>query len=382
MAISYKINEYVPREAHVTAVLETLRRGQLTEGERVAEFEAAWAKRIGSSCCVAFSSGTAALLASMFVLRERNASGATTVAMNALSYPAAVNVATLLDLDTVFLDTDWTLFGNIAPAEFEQVTDSAKVDVLVIAHLFGRSNDMDEIMTIAARRDCVVVEDAAQSAGGRRSSRQLGSWARIAVYSFNAGHQLRAGEMGAVTCEDTELAAALRRFKNNGREVGSRWTDTFRVSSVGLNLKTSEISASLALSELPFLEESRLRRLKNVRQLSQALQPVAHAIRWADFDDESNPFAFPIICKNRTQRDELGQRLLEASIEVRPMFSCLPALPALRMASNARKHVWRAAAIAECGLYIGCHEYLSDADIDFVSRVLVREAPESISEKR
>jgi len=53
-------------EADIQAVVEVLRSDWLTTGPKVAEYEAAFAARVGADCAIAVNSGTAALHAAVY----------------------------------------------------------------------------------------------------------------------------------------------------------------------------------------------------------------------------------------------------------------------------------------------------------------------------
>jgi dTDP-4-amino-4,6-dideoxygalactose transaminase len=70
---------------------------------------------------------------------------------------------------------------------------------LVVAHLFGRVVDVSIASELAKRYGAVLVEDAAQGAGGSRNGIPAGKLADISVLSFGRGKGLNAGGGGALS---------------------------------------------------------------------------------------------------------------------------------------------------------------------------------------
>src|SRR5262249_57443561 len=101
------------------------------------------------------------------------------------------------------------------------------VTAVVPVHLYGQMADMDPIIALAEQYGLIVVEDASQAHGAEYLSRELakeygwrraGSIGRAAAFSFYPGKNLGAcGEAGAVTTNDSEIAAKVRMFRDHGQ---------------------------------------------------------------------------------------------------------------------------------------------------------------------
>jgi dTDP-4-amino-4,6-dideoxygalactose transaminase len=86
---------------------------------------------------------------------------------------------------------------------------------------------MDPILALAEQYGLIVVEDACQAHGAEYLSRELnrgygwrkaGSMGRAAAFSFYPGKNLGAcGEAGAVTTNDSEVAAKVRMLRDHGQ---------------------------------------------------------------------------------------------------------------------------------------------------------------------
>ena len=77
---------------------------------------------------------------------------------------------------------------------------------------------MDELITIAADHDLIVVEDSAQGLGSRFRGRMCGTFDSAGVYSFYPAKVLGAlGDAGAVVTNDDALAQDIRERCDHGR---------------------------------------------------------------------------------------------------------------------------------------------------------------------
>jgi hypothetical protein len=69
---------------------------------------------------------------------------------------------------------------------------------LVVAHLYGVPVDLDASRELADEYGAVLIEDAAQGAGGSWRSKPLGSWGDLGVLSFGRGKGRTGGGGGAL----------------------------------------------------------------------------------------------------------------------------------------------------------------------------------------
>jgi dTDP-4-amino-4,6-dideoxygalactose transaminase len=95
----------------------------------------------------------------------------------------------LYDTDPATLQPDWESVAQCL---------ANGASILVVAHLYGRLVDVPLAIALARETGAIVIEDAAQGAGGRLNDRRAGSLAPISVLSFGRGKGINAGGGGAV----------------------------------------------------------------------------------------------------------------------------------------------------------------------------------------
>src|SRR5258706_13299414 len=97
---------------------------------------------------------------------------------------------------------------------------------IVPVHFAGQPSDLDPIVSIASRRGCAVIEDAAHAAGTEYKGRRIGSFPTTSVFSFHPNKNMTTGEGGMVVTEDEGVfeRASLLKFHGMDREAWKRFS--------------------------------------------------------------------------------------------------------------------------------------------------------------
>ena len=183
-------------------------------GPSVREFEEAFARYCGTAHCAGVNSGTGALV---LALRALEIGPGDEVVTAANTFVATVAAIAHTGAHPVLVDIDprtRTIDPRLLPMAL-----SRRTRAVIPVHLYGRPADMEAIMRLAEKYEVSVVEDAAQAHGARYRGRRIGSFGRLAAFSFYPGKNLGAyGEAGAVTTDDPELDRRLRMLRDHGSE--------------------------------------------------------------------------------------------------------------------------------------------------------------------
>jgi len=110
-------------------------------------------------------------------------------------------------------DIDETTFGMDVERLGKSITE--KTLCVIPTHLFGIPGDIETISEVCRDRKVPVVEDAAQSMGGRHRGRYLGTFGDAGFFSLGRGKNLTCGTGGIVLTDSDELSREI------GREYGS-----------------------------------------------------------------------------------------------------------------------------------------------------------------
>jgi len=108
--------------------------------------------------------------------------------------------------------------------------------------------EMDEIRSIAAKRNINIIEDAAQAIGSTYKNKKAGAFGVAACYSFFPSKNLGAyGDGGFVTTNDDRLADLIRRLRVHGAQP------KYFHSTVGYNSRLDTIQAAVLKVKLKYL---------------------------------------------------------------------------------------------------------------------------------
>ena len=265
-------------EDDIRAVVETLRSDWLTTGPKVAEFEEAFAARVGAKHAVAFSSGTAALHGAAFAAGLKPGDEAIT---SPLTFAATANCVLYQGARPIFADVCPDTL-NLDP---ERITErvSPKTRAILPVDYAGHPADLDPVLDIAERHGLTVVEDACHALGAEYRERRVGSIAHLTVFSFHPVKHLTTGEGGMVTTSSAAHAEALRRFRNHGissdalqRQTAGQWH--YEMVLLGYNYRLTDVACALGLSQLKKLEANLARRRQIASLYAAAFRKVPSVI--------------------------------------------------------------------------------------------------------
>jgi len=139
---------------------------------------------------------------------------------------------------------------------------------------------------------------------------------------------------------------------------------------IGYNFKTMEFQAALGVLQLDKFHQIMARRQEIVRYYNQHLAQFGDILSLPLYSDDISYLAYPLIVKKDApiDRARLRQRLSEKGVESRPLFGCIPnrQLAYLEYSFTYENMLPNADFLGDNGFYIGCHQYLTDADLEHV----------------
>jgi len=290
----------VIEEDDVAAVAEALHGDLLTTGPYVERFEKKLAETVGARFAAACSNGTTALY---MAARALDLGPGNAVVVPAITFLATASAPHLAGASIVFADIDPET-GLMGARDLEEALARApggSADAVFNVHFAGQCGEIFEIAALARDRGMKIVEDAAHALGAA-STTPSGSVATVGAnvtsdlttFSFHPVKTIAMGEGGAVTANDPELAAKLKRLRNHGtvREPGDFvHTDAaFDVQGVpnpwyyelfepSFNFRLPDINCALGLSQLGKLGRFVARRRALALAYDAALAPLAPLVK-------------------------------------------------------------------------------------------------------
>ena len=287
--------------------------GWYLQGKENEAFEKHYAEYIGTDYCIGCANGLDALI---WIFRAYIELGVMQPG-DEVVVPANTYIATILGITE----------NGLKPVLVEPRKETLEIDdelieqritprtkAICIVHLYGRCAMTDKIAELCKKYNLKLVEDNAQAHGcyyrqptGDRLI-HTGSIGDAAGHSFYPGKNLGAlGDAGAVTTNNSELAAAVRALAN----YGSQKKYVFKYA--GRNSRLDEIQAAILDVKLRYLDEDIKRRQEVAayyyEHISNPLIELPERL-----DDAQNVYhLFPIIVKDG-KRDALHDYLAEQEI--------------------------------------------------------------------
>ena len=262
-------NPYGPEEA--AAAQKVIASGVLSKflgtwhedfygGEKVREFERAWAQYFQVSHAVTVNSATSGLIAAVGALGVEPGDEIVVTPWTMCATATAILVWNAIP---VFADIEPETF-NLAPKSLEaKITPRTRA--VLVADIFGHAADLDAIMALAQKYGLKVIEDAAQAPAALYHGRYVGTIADIGVFSLNYHKHIHTGEWGVCVTHDPVLAERMQLIRNHGEAVVAGKGVTDLTNIVGFNFRLGEIEAAMGIEQL-----KKLKRLTDAKSRAGA----------------------------------------------------------------------------------------------------------------
>jgi dTDP-4-amino-4,6-dideoxygalactose transaminase len=289
------ITPHIELEQELTEVFQrALRTAGFIGGPMVEEFENAFAEFCTTAHAVAVNSGTDALRFALMAAGVKPGEVVVTVPHTFIATTEAISQAGAFP---EFVDIDERTYNMDSEKLRDYLKNKCRVDesgkviskrsgrpvtAVVPVHLYGQMADMDPIIALSEQYGLIVVEDACQAHGAEYLSRELnhgygwrkaGSMGRAAAFSFYPGKNLGAcGEAGAVTTNDTEIAAKVRMLRDHGQER------KYYHEVEGYNGRLDAIQAGILHLKLNYLSKWNDRRGECAAEYNRLLAAVATSL--------------------------------------------------------------------------------------------------------
>jgi dTDP-4-amino-4,6-dideoxygalactose transaminase len=227
------------------AIDEVRRRSAFIGGDACRKFEEEFARfcGVGASCGVA--SGTDAVY---LALRGLGIGPGDEVITTPFTFVATAEAISRVGARIVFADIKLGTY-NIDPSAVEAAVTS-RTRALLPVHLYGLPAEMEALASTAARSDSIVVEDAAQAHGAAIGTKRVGTFGRVACFSFFPSKNLGAmGDAGAIVSNDNEVIDRIRRLADHGSRA------KYMHEMEGISSRLDGLQAAILSVKLPHVEK-------------------------------------------------------------------------------------------------------------------------------
>jgi dTDP-4-amino-4,6-dideoxygalactose transaminase len=276
------------------------------EGPAGEKFEALAREKFGVEYARGVSSGTAALHSAFVAVGVGPGAEVIVPAIGFLATAAAVAHS---GGTPVFCDVDESL--HMDPVRIEPLITERTVAVAP-THVMGGICDVGGVVEVAHKHGLKVVEDCAQSPGGRYRGRYVGTIGDIGCFSISSYKIIGAGEAGLVLTDDERLFERASQLA----ECGGLWRPNRFAPPryegelfVGTNYRMSELEAAVDVVQLGKLDEVVRRyhgvKMRILRQLQRFREIVPQRLNDVEGEVGQMLRFFPATV-------ELGQKIAAA----------------------------------------------------------------------
>ncbi len=323
-------------------------------GRPVAEFEAAYAADYGVKHCVAVANGTDAIYVALKMLGIGPGDEVITTAHSWISTSETISQA---GAKPVFIDVDE--YFAIDAKQIERAI-TPRTRAIIPVHLFGQPADMDAIMDIAQRHNLIVLEDCAQAHYATWKGKRVGTFGRVATFSFYPGKNLGAyGDAGAILTNDGELASRMRMYANHGA------LKKHDHKMEGINSRLDGLQAAILTAKLAYIHDW-TRARQRVASWYDRLLADAKGIECPKVRANAQHVYHLYVVKVE-RREAIMQGLLQAGIQTAVHYPVpLPMMPAYEYLKYSAAQFPAAVHNASRILSLPIYPELTERQVEFV----------------
>lgn len=244
-----RINWYEPRfdEEDIRAISEVIMSGFINEGQKTKELEEVFKRYLGVKHAIFTTSATAGLFlaikADSIIRKKENFE----VIIPDLTMIATATAVEWAGGKPILVDIERDR-GNIDCSLIEEAINMNTTAIIPV-HILGRGADIDKLTEIAERNNLTIIEDAAGALGSKNGNKFLGTFGKVGCYSLQSNKIISCGQGGIIVTDDDEYYEVMKRLKDFGR-----FNKEFLHEKIGYNLKMTDLSASIVISQFEKLE--------------------------------------------------------------------------------------------------------------------------------
>ena len=320
----------------------------LTTGRFAAQFEAQFARYVGSRSAALVNSGSSANLVALSSLTspklgDRRLRPGDEVITVASGFPTTLNPILQNRLVPVFVDIDRRTY-QVDATQLEGAR-SERTRAVMLAHTLGNPFDVGAVRNFVRKHNLWLIEDCCDALGALYNGEKCGTFGDLATYSFYPAHHITMGEGGCVVTNRAGLKPLVESFRDWGRDC---WCDPgkentcgkrfdwqlgelprgfdhkYIYSHIGYNLKATDMQAAVGVAQLQKLPSFVAARRHNFRVLYDGLKDLEGFLVLPEPTPHSEPswFGFPIAVRPEApfSREELVRHLESKKIATRLLF--------------------------------------------------------------
>ncbi len=296
----------------------------------IEKFEELFRRHLGVKYCIATSSCTGAL---HLGLAAAGIKPGDEVILADINWIASAAPVTYLGATPVFVDIlrdSWC----IDPEKIEAVVTS-RTKAIIAVHLYGNLCKMDDLRRIAAEKNLLLIEDAAEAIGSVYKGKNAGTMGNFATFSFHGTKTVTTGEGGMFVTNDEDLFNKVLALNNHGRKRDCK--RQFWPEMIGFKYKISNLQAAVGCAQMERIDELINRKRDIFFRYRSMLSGIDGIYMNPEEEGTVNGYWMPTVVferPGRFDRDELLRLFAGNSIDARVFFYPLSSLPMFQTCSE------------------------------------------------
>ncbi len=281
---------------------------------RVLEFEGEFRKYMGCSYALGVASGSAALRVALAALGMKRGDEIVTQ-----SFTFVATVEAILEAGGVPIIAEVDKSLNLDPKDLEaKISD--KTRAIIPVHMLGVPARMDEIMSVARKKNIPVLEDSCQACGSSYRGKKTGAMGALGTYSFDYVKTLTTGEGGMVVTNDKRLYDLSNYYHDHGHEHNPelpRGEDSHSIT--GFNYRMNEIQGAMGKVQLDRLDFVLAEQRRHKAEIKKAIGEI-RGIEFRELPDPAGDggdtlaFFLPDAQKARAFNESLAKGEIDTKI--------------------------------------------------------------------
>lgn len=356
---------------------------RLTKSIETSIFEKQFSNWIGSKYSLFVNSGSSANLLMIYSLIELDRLRNKRAIAPAVSWATTISPLLQFSFDTVLCDCDSNNLG-LDLNHLEELIQKHDPSLLILVHVLGHANSMDEIRDLCSRNDVIILEDTCEALGSSYNQENLGTIGTAGSFSFYYGHHISTIEGGMVVTDDNELYQIMLSLRSHGwsRDLDpakkkqledihqiDEFQKLYTFYNAGFNIRSTDLQAKIGQMQLLKLNE-----IIEVREVNFNIYKSLLSDYFCQSSSTTplSSFAYGTYVKNRL---EVYKYLQKNKIECRPLIC----------GNISRQPFWKkyksdspsddlpnADFLHDYGLYLPNHHNMSKEDVNRVAQALMK----------
>lgn len=245
-----------------------------------------------------------------------------------MTFAATVNPVSYEGGVQVFIDSEretWNMDPEALELAFKKYPQAK---VVALAHLYGTPAKMDEILDVCNRHGAVLVEDAAEALSAQYKGRQMGTFGKYNIISFNGNKIITTSGGGMLITAEKQAKEKAFFWATQAREKAP-W---YQHEEIGYNYRMSNVVAGIGRGQLLHLDEHRDAKERIYRRYEEGLKGLPVTMNpYLPYMKPNFWLSCMLINKDcKVSPMTVMEKLNEANIETRPIWKPMHMQPVFK----------------------------------------------------